>query len=49
MHASDFNLHSMAIRHLVLVYATIIVAQGGYFAWIAARWIQMNRKAAKNY
>ncbi len=44
MHLSDFDLHSMAIRHLVSVYAVILLTQGGYFLWTLRGWRKINRK-----
>ncbi len=44
MHLSDFNFHSMAIRHLVAVYAVILLVQGGYFAWTVRSWMKLNRE-----
>ncbi len=43
MHLSDFNLHTMAIRHLVAVYAVILVVQFGYFAWILRNWRKLDK------
>ncbi len=48
MHASDFDFHLLAIRHLVAVYAVILVIQGGYFAWVARSWLALNR-SKKNH
>jgi hypothetical protein len=50
VHLSDFDLHSMAIRHLVAVYGVIIVAQFGYFFWVLRSWLKLNaaeKKSAK--
>ncbi len=44
MHLSDFNFHSMAIRHLVAVYAVILLVQGGYFAWTLRGWFKLDRE-----
>jgi hypothetical protein len=35
-----FNLSTMEHRHLLLVYLTIWVVQGGYLAWIARNWLR---------
>jgi hypothetical protein len=35
---SFFNFSTMQHRHLVFSYITVIVVQGGYFAWIARSW-----------
>jgi hypothetical protein len=32
-------------RHLVYVYAFVILAQGGYFAYVAANWFKLRRSA----
>ncbi len=48
MHVSDFDLHSLAIRHLVAVYAVILLVQGGYFVWIARNWLLLTRTAKKS-
>ena len=44
MHLSDFDFHSMAIRHLVAVYAVILVVQGGYFLSILRSWRKLDGK-----
>ena len=40
----------MAIRHLVAVYGVILLAQGGYFAWVLRGWLKLDaaqKKSAK--
>ncbi len=44
MHLSDFNFHTMAIRHLVAVYAVILLVQGGYFVSILRGWRKLDTK-----
>ena len=33
-------------RHLVFVYATVILIQGGYFAFVASSWLKLRRTAS---
>ncbi len=49
MHWSDWNFHSMAIRHLLAVYAIVLITQGAYFAWMVSRWraLNSNKKSAR--
>ncbi len=37
-------------RHLVFAYASVILIQGGYFAWVFHNWLKLNadeKKATK--
>ena len=47
MHASDWNFHSMAIRHLAAVYGIVIATQAGYFAWLLSRWLKLDTDTKK--
>jgi hypothetical protein len=38
-----FDFSTMGHRHLVFVYAGIIVIQLGYAGWIARKWMQTTR------
>jgi hypothetical protein len=33
-----FDMSTMEERHLVFSYATVLLLQGGYVAWIAWNW-----------
>jgi len=46
MHLSDFNFHTMANRHLIAVYASILVVQAGYFLWVAHQWTRLSAQRA---
>ena len=46
MHLSDFNFHTMAMRHLIAVYASILVVQAGYFLWVAHQWTRLSAQKA---
>lgn len=35
---SFFDVSTMEHRHLLFAYATVLVIQGGYCAWIAWNW-----------
>jgi hypothetical protein len=35
---SFFDISTMAHRHLLAAYATILIIQGGYFGWIVRNW-----------
>jgi hypothetical protein len=35
---SFFDTSTMANRHLLAVYAIVLIVQGGYFGWIAWNW-----------
>jgi hypothetical protein len=35
---SFFNFSTMPHRHLLSAYATVLLIQGGYFAWVAWSW-----------
>lgn len=35
---SFFNLNTMEERHLVAVYAVVLIVQVGYAAWMAWSW-----------
>jgi hypothetical protein len=28
-------------RHLVFIYAAVILIQGGYFVWVAVQWLKL--------
>jgi hypothetical protein len=28
-------------RHLVYIYAVVILIQGGYFVWVAVQWLKL--------
>jgi hypothetical protein len=30
-------------RHLVYIYAVVILIQGGYFVWVASQWLKLGR------
>ena len=35
---SFFNITTMGHRHLLFVYARVLVIQGSYFGWIPRNW-----------
>ena len=35
-------------RHLVLAYATVLVVQGSYFAWVITHWLKLRRTEASH-
>jgi len=35
--------HTMEQRHLLYVYLSVWLMQGGYFVWIALKWVQAKR------
>jgi hypothetical protein len=35
---SLFDMSTMQHRHLFFAYATVLIIQGGYVAWIAWNW-----------
>ncbi len=35
-------------RHLVLAYATVILVQGAYFAWVITHWLKLRRTEPSN-
>jgi len=35
-------------RHLVFAYATVILIQGGYFLYVASRWLKLRSKGSKD-
>jgi len=45
MHFDGMN--TMAGRHLVFAYASVILIQGGYFVWIVRSWFALNRSQPK--
>ncbi len=42
-HFDGFN--TLEGRHLVFVYAFVIMVQSGYFAYVAACWLKLRRSA----
>ena len=30
-------------RHLVFIYGSILLVQGGYFAWVAVNWLRLRK------
>ena len=38
-----FDMHTLESRHLVFSYATVLLLQGGYFAWVAWGWMHTKR------
>ncbi|HEY0161614.1 MAG TPA: hypothetical protein VGB69_02965 [Edaphobacter sp.] len=38
-----FDLSTMAHRHLVFVYAGVLVLQLGYAGWVARNWFRAGR------
>ena len=45
--AMHFDMSTMAGRHLVFAYASVIVIQGGYFLWLVRNWFALNRSEQK--
>jgi len=43
-----FDMNTMAGRHLVFAYASVILIQGGYFVWIVRNLFALNRSEQKN-
>lgn len=38
----QFNImNTLEGRHLVFAYASVFLIQGGYFFWIAVRWLKL--------
>ena len=33
-------------RHLVYIYAVVLLIQGGYFVYVASNWLKLRRRAA---
>ncbi len=31
-------------RHLVLIYATVFLVQGGYFLYVATQWLKLRKR-----
>ena len=36
---SFFDISTMPHRHLLFSYMTVLIVQGGYFAWVAWNWL----------
>jgi hypothetical protein len=41
---SFFDTSTMAHRHLLAAYATVLVVQSGYFGWIAWNWFHTKER-----
>ena len=41
---SFFDFSTMGHRHLVFVYAGVLILQAGYLAWIGASWRKLKLK-----
>jgi len=39
MHFDGMN--TLEGRHLVFAYASVFIIQGGYFLWVATRWLKL--------
>jgi hypothetical protein len=37
---------TMEQRHLLYVYLSVWIIQGGYFTWIAAQWLRTRRSSS---
>ena len=40
------GINTMAGRHLVFSYASVILIQGGYFVWILLDWLKLRRSGS---
>jgi hypothetical protein len=38
-----FDTSTMESRHLLAVYAAVLLIQGGYFAWMARNWLKLKK------
>ena len=47
MHFSRAFLATMEGRHLVLAYATVILLQGGYAAWVTTQWLRLRTRQSR--
>jgi len=41
------GMDTMAGRHLVFAYASVILIQGGYFLWLLRNWFALSRSDQK--
>jgi hypothetical protein len=38
------SLNTIEGRHLVLIYATVFLIQGGYFLYVAINWFKLRKR-----